>query len=426
MQFFTNYYTSLTQKYGKKRVIVGLVLLSVALVYFGFSFVGGKDVAPEETPVTATTRTVSLYTIGDADGTAVRTADGNAFIVRAESGGRVERMAKVGDVVARGAIVAQVENSAERAAVLQAQGAYEGAKAGASASDVGSASADRAYAEAVTQVQNTFKSAFASADDVLRNTVDQVFSNPDSNIPGLKIGGGNAVALNRERVALEGLFDTWRARLDSVDGKSIAQLLMTAESNTAKLNTLVVTLTSLLSDDDALSDSARLALLRTDFAKARGTLTGVLTSLSNIAGSGGVVSLAEAQVKQALGVLESARAALGKTAIKTPVAGTVTAVSISVGDIINPGSDVVFVASDAGVEMGTGNTVTVPLTAVKFTPSKAYIFTVEEGKIVAHEVTTGAVTTKNITISGAEGVDDIVLDVRGLKDGDTVSYKVES
>ena len=129
-------------------------------------------------------------------------------------------------------------------------------------------------------------------------------------------------------------------------------------------------------------------------------------------------------MKQALGALESARAALSKTAVKTPVAGTVTAVSISVGDIINPGSDVVFVASDAGME--TGDTVTVPLTAVKFTPSKAYIFTVEEGKLVAHEVTTGAVTSKDITITGSEGIDGIVLDVRGLKEGDTVSYKVES
>jgi multidrug efflux pump subunit AcrA (membrane-fusion protein) len=132
------------------------------------------------------------------------------------------------------------------------------------------------------------------------------------------------------------------------------------------------------------------------------------------------VSLADAQVKQALGVLESARAALNKTAIKTPVAGTVTAVSISVGDIINIGSDVVFVASDAPMEMETGDTVTVPLTAVKFTPSKAYIFTVHEGKLVAHEVETGSVTTKSIAISGAEGITDIVLDVRGLKDGDAV------
>jgi multidrug efflux pump subunit AcrA (membrane-fusion protein) len=439
MQFIKNTYSSLTQKYGKNRVIIGLVLLSIALIYLGFSFMGDSDVVVEEAPLTAAARTVSLYTISAADdGTAVRTADGNAFIVRAESGGRVERMAKVGDTVARGAIVAQVENSAQRAAVLQAQGAYEAAKAGARASDVGSVSADRAYDEALTQAVNAYRTAFATSDNVLRNTVDQVFSQPDSQIPGLKIdGGGQANKLGQERVELETRFTAWKNDLRDADVNDAEDLLDDAEGNTTRLSTFVVTLTSLLADDDQVdTNTATLSELRADFATARATLNGALQSLSGarsalitaksakeqaeIAASRGDVSLADAQVKQALGVLESARAALNKTAIKTPVAGTVTAVSISVGDIISIGSDVVFVASDAPMEMGTEDTVTVPLTSVKFTPSKAYVFTVLEGKLVAHEVETGSVTTKSIAISGAGGVDDIVLDVRGLKDGDAV------
>lgn len=445
MQFLTKIYQSLTTKYGKNRVVIGLVLLSVALIYLGFSFMGESDVAVEEAPVTAVARTVSLYTIslGD-DGTAVRTADGNAFIVRAESSGRVERMAKVGDTIARGAIVAQIENSAERALVLQAQGAYEAAKAGARASDVGSVSADRAYDEAITQSVNTYRSAFATADNVLRNTVDQVFSQPETITPGLKIDGqGSANTLNADRVRLEGRFDDWRTRtaaiaqlVNDVEMGDALAIIEDAESDVTELNTLLVILTNLLSDDDALDNDVTLAALRSDFAQARSTLTGVLASLSgarssliaaenakkqaDIAGTSGSVSLADAQVKQALGILESARAALGKTSVKTPVAGTVTAVSISVGDIITIGSDVVFVASDATTETEVGDTVTVPLTAVKFTPSKAYIFTVLEGKIVAHEVKTGSVTTKSITISGVTDITDIVLDVRGLKEGDAV------
>ncbi len=442
MQFFTNFYTSLAQKYGKKPVIIGLVLLLVALVYFGFSLFSGKKVAPEETPVTATVRPVSLYTISQADdGTAVRTADGNAFIVRAESGGRVERIAKVGDTVARGAVVAQVENSAERALVLQAQGAYEGALAVAGQSTVGQGSADEAYKETIVQSMNTWKGAFATADDILRNTVDRVFSQPDSKTPGLKIDGANAPLINRDRVALESAFTDWKNSVNAanslitIEAGDAFTVIDMAEATTKKLSTLIVTLTSALSDDDSVSDTVELTSLRADFASARSSVNNVLASLSgarnaltqaeaqkkqaDIAGTNGDVSLADAQVKQALGALESARASLGKTAIKTPVAGTVTGVSISVGDIINPGSDVVFVASDA--EMETGDTVTVPLTSVKFTPSKAYIFTVKDGKLVAHEVTTGAVTTKSITISGSEGIDSIVLDVRGLKEGDVVT-----
>ncbi len=428
----------LVEKYGRKKVLFGAGVAGVLLVVLGFSFMGGKDTTLEEAPATPVARTVSLYSISGADnGTAVRAADGNAFIVRAESGGRVERIANVGDVVARGATVAQIENAAQRAAVLQAQGAYEAARASAATSDVGSASAERAYSEALTQAVNTYRGAYASADDVLRNTVDQVFSNPDSTTIGIRIdSNGQALKLIEERKALEIILKEWQAKVSSDISGSVSTLISKAESDTTRLAELVVTLNSLLSEEDAYTDDAALLAFRSDFASARTELNGTLQSLSSarsiligaksaldqarIAGTNGKVSLADAQVKQALGVLESARAALSKTTVKTPVAGTVTAVSISVGDIINIGSDVVFVASDEIQEIETGNTVTVPLTAVKFTPSKAYIFTVEDGKLVEHEVTTGSVTTSSIAITGAEGIDTIVLDIRGLKDGDSV------
>lgn len=436
MNIVTKTQARLVTRFGKTRVHVGLALLSIACIYLGFSFMGGSDVAVEEVPATPATRTVSLYNISAVDdGTAVRTADGNAFIVRAESAGRVERIAKVGDIVTRGAIVAQIENSAQRAAVLQAQGAYEAARASAATSDVGSASADRAYREALTQATNAYRGAFATADDVLRNIVDQVFSQADSSNPGVRIdSNGRAPEISNERVALETIFDTWALKTNTDLNTNGTVLLSEAESNVTRLSNFVTTLATLLSEDDALPNDAELEALRTDFAGARSTLNGALQSLSGartaliaaksaqeqaaISATNGNVSLADAQVKQALGVLESARAALAKTSVKTPVAGTVTAVSISVGDIINVGSDVVFVASNATME--TGDTVTVPLTAVKFTPSKAFIFTVEDGKLVAHEVETGSVTTNNITVSGVGDVDAIVLDVRGLKEGDAV------
>jgi multidrug efflux pump subunit AcrA (membrane-fusion protein) len=442
MHRFKNIYFRLANRFGARRTNIGLVLLSTALIYIGYSLISENNAAAPEPQMTTAARTVSLYTISAAaNGTAVRTADGNAFIVRSESDGRVESIAKVGDQLTSGTIVAHVENSAERAAVLQAQGAYEAAKAAAAVSDVGNSSAIRSYDEATTQALNTYRSTFATVDDVLRNTVDDVFSHPSAQLFGLRIRGGNTQALTEERLALETVFIDWKNSLTTLSPESSLLLVTTAESNTKRLSTLVGTLIFLLNDSDALgsginSNTAELEILRSDFAKAQATLNATLQTLSatrsaliaaesqkdqsTIAASSGSVSLADAQVKQALGALESARAALAKTSVKTPVAGTVTAVSISVGDIISIGSDVVFVASDETMEMETKDTVTVPLTSVKFTPSKAFVFTVEEGRLVAHEVKTGSVTTNSITISGLGGVISIVLDVRGLKEGDAV------
>lgn len=434
MQFIKNIYRSLTNRFG--TFLTNTVLILLVLIVVVALLRTGKETVEEAVPSTPVTRTVSLYTISEADGTAVRTADGNAFIVRAESGGRVDRVASVGETVARGAVIAQLENSAQRAAVLQAQGAYEAAVAGANQSNITENSASIAYEEAEVQATNAYRSAFTDADDILRNTVDTVFSNPDSKTPGLRIDGqGQTLSVNSARVALETTFDTWGAQVKTIPSGDAYTLLIQSEGYVAELNRLTTTLTNLLADEDAINNEAELLALRASFAGARASLNSILSSLSSarsalvaaesardqarIGSGNGDVSLANAQVKQALGALESARAALNKTAIKTPVAGTVTGVSISVGDIINVGSDVVFVASDEGME--TENTVTVPLTAVKFTPTKAFVFTVEEGKLVAHEVTTGAVTAKDISISGAESLESIVLDVRGLKDGDVVA-----
>ncbi len=64
----------------------------------------------------------------------------NEAIVRAESSGRLTRVyKKLGDYVSAGSVIGEFENSLERAAVLQAQGAYESAKAGRDISLINSA-----------------------------------------------------------------------------------------------------------------------------------------------------------------------------------------------------------------------------------------------------------------------------------------------
>src|SRR3989338_2311220 len=113
--------------------------------------------------------TVSLYTISEANGTAVRTADGNAFIVRSESDGRVNSVAKVGDTVAAGATIAQLENSSQRAALIQAEGAYDAAVAAAGGNTTSQATAKQ---DAV----RTWNTATVSVAQVMHTSIDNYFS----------------------------------------------------------------------------------------------------------------------------------------------------------------------------------------------------------------------------------------------------------
>lgn len=399
----------------------------VVIILVALSLGGGDETADSEVvaETTASPRTVSLYTVSADNGTAVRTADGSAFIVRAQSGGRVDKVAKVGDKVAAGATVAQLENSAQRAAYIQAEGAYDAAVAAAGGNTT---SQETARQDAV----RTWNTETVRTEQVIFTSIDTYFTPSRSNsvigFRGLEAFGA-ALTLNERRIAIGEILAAWDASTAQVGEANITEVLTSLADDLSVIGAFIDDLAALVprqnidegyTEEDRNADGARLAAARASITDSQRKVDAALTAITSSSGSN--AALSSAQVKQALGVLESARAALSKTVIKTPVAGTVTAVSISVGDIINVGSDVVFVAGSESANE-TAGAVVVPLTAVKFTPTKAFVFTVEEGVLVAHEVTTGLVTSNNITISGAEDLTEIVSDVRGLKAGDAVSTK---
>jgi RND family efflux transporter MFP subunit len=69
--------------------------------------------------------------------------------------------------------------------------------------------------------------------------------------------------------------------------------------------------------------------------------------------SGGTVSAADAQVKQALGVLRNAQANLARTILTTPISGTVNTLALKVGDYVTNGSRVAIVANNQALEIIT-------------------------------------------------------------------------
>ncbi len=404
-----------------KRTSVRISAAVIVVILIALSLRGGDETTEIVEEATASPRTVSMHTISADNGTAVRTADGSAFIVRAQSGGRVDRVAKVGDIVAAGATVAQLENSAQRAAYIQAEGAYDAAVAAAGGNAISQSTAKQ---DAV----RTWNSETVSTAQVMHNSIDTYFSfSRTSSITGFRglEAFGETAAFNERRVAIEETLKAWERDTAIVTEANAEAMLSSLSNELSVIGAFIDDLAALVpqqrindsyTDEQRSADTTRLAAARASITESQRKVDTARTAITNSSGSNAAAS--NAQIKQALGALESARAALGKTVIKTPVAGIVTAVSISVGDIINVGNDVVFVAGNTATE--TENTVTVPLTAVKFTPTKAFIFTAEEGKLVAHEVETGLVTSDSITVSGTEGVTDIVSDVRGLKEGDSV------
>lgn len=353
-----------------------LLVLSIVFVFFMFtrnvqapiiSDTQGKIVTVESVSVLGGNGS-TLSLLGTVE--AVHEAQ-----LTAEAGGRVTSVyKKLGDIVSAGAIIGTIENSTERATVLQAEGVYEAAKAGARASTIGSAGAVQAYEEAITQAQNTYRNAFTTADNILRDTIDDVFSHPSPKLFGYRLNSGNAQDMNAERLALEGVFSTWKDSLTTLNSKDAESLLTIAESNTRRLRTFTSTLNSNMAKDAARSLDRKIELetFRADFARALQTLDGTLQSLSlsrsaltqsksqkdqsDVGVHTGDVSLADAQVKQALGALRYAQANLEKTIVRSPIGGTITSLELKEGTSVSMGTPVATISSTRGLEVVTYST----------------------------------------------------------------------
>lgn len=441
MQKFSHLYHRL----GKKRFFSAAAAIVVFVVAAIFWF-QGDDQAVEN--VETSPRSVELISVSDfqsgALGIAAPSADGRSFVVRAESSGRVDRIGKTGPV-AQGAIIAELDNDSQRAALLQAEGVYEAALASAERSDIGVADADAALEAAKQGVVSADKAALTAWNSVLFSTIDQLFTNPRQTNPGVRINaGGQAVRLGETRYALNAELDAWQKESAGLyANQSVTTLINVADKDIRRIDQLTTMVDSFIDllpkhDPDQIYTASAIASLQSQFASARATLNSQRSALeaaktaliraeenqrsASVAGTGGPVSAADAQIKQALGSYQAAQAAYNKTVVRAPFAGTVTMLNVGVGDVINAGSDVALVVPNDGVE--TSAFYTLPLSAVKYLPDGALVFIVNgEGKLKAKSVETGLVTASSIKVTGLNGDERVVKDVRGFKAGDEVDVK---
>jgi len=361
--------------YGKRNVI-GIVVLVIVLVITGFYLKTSHKATV--TSVQLDQKTVSLAAVGNMKGgdtslSILGTVEStHEARLQAEASGRVTSVrVHLSDVVGAGTVLATIENSRESAVLLQAQGAYEAARAGANAGDVGLAQAERAEKEARTAAQNTYRSAFTTADSVVHSTLDQLFSSASTPLPGLRIDGrGSADALNAERVAVGTLLASWRTEVESdQNGNNAEMLLASADTNTRRIASFATSLSNLYAKDIEVKSGipSDLMAVGPQLTAARGQLDGTLAALSGsrsalsgaatalaqakISAQDGTASLTDAQLTQALGALRLAQANYEKTIVRTPIGGTVQSLTIKEGTSIALGQPAAIVSNESAREI---------------------------------------------------------------------------
>lgn len=322
--------------------ILAVVLLIALLMVLG----GGNKTADVPQNRTVTLETLSTLGGAQASSTVLGTVRSvTEAEILAQAGGTVVSVnTAVGRTVPAGYVIAELENAAQRAAVLQAEGAYDAALASrAAVSPVDSETAAR----------NAYRSAFTSLDTTLENDIDTFFGDPTPAGPTLLINPASSdpTELSRTRADIERTMNSWATNVDTADRRDPETLLQEADTIARTIQTFADELAKAANRTDSRATSAQLAAL----ASARATIAGSLSAITGAkasyrSGSTSSTASVDAGVKSALGNLRLAQSNLEKTVIRAPIGGSVNFLPIRVGDYVTPLQHVSTVAQNGALE----------------------------------------------------------------------------
>jgi len=374
--------------------------LAVALLILAIFFMGGTSKAPapaaEESAPSVTLASVATLS-NDQDELVLlgEVRSVSQAELRAKKPGEVTRVYVVaGDMVFPGTILAEINASAERAAVLSAQGSLAAAEAGLAKTEAGARTEDRITASAATvgatislqsaeeSARSAYSQAYTLAQDAVFASADDFFTKTTTINPSFRVSTASydeKQTLEAERVALGGILEAWRTQTEAtIPASELDAALVEAQSNLNRIKRFLNTISAfvseqetpdmLSSEDKAVQEGTMLAA-RSSVDSARSAVTGARQALANAAsaqvaasfGESAIVTgarkedlaAAQAAVTQARGALASAAAALENALIRSPIKGTVTSLNVATGDFVSTLESVAVVANPGALEIET-------------------------------------------------------------------------
>lgn len=357
----------------------GAVALVLTALVSASHLLGGEK---KEVVVSDAVRAVEVVNVGDLSSASVPlslvglVSSVTEATIRAESGGTVTALyKKLGDTVGAGQIVGTFENASERAALQQAEGAYEQAKTARDIAKVNNTSTGDSLGDVKQGALTAIASAYVAMDDAIRAKTDAAISNPRTSRPmvnALLTDQSLKFKIESARVVLEDVLKNREARNRalSVSGDLDSELsTVLTELNQVKfyLDDFAKAYAGAISNE--VISQAQIETQKATIGGARGSIITTISSVtaarqslragetSNTIANGGATSLSDASndaaVKIAYGAYNAALARYEKTVIRSPIYGTINSLSIKRGDYATPGQMVAVISNNRALEVVT-------------------------------------------------------------------------
>lgn len=370
------------KKYLHRRTLIVLLILAALVAGWG-AFTRGTQ--SDRATGASATRTVQVKSIAELSSEAAplfvvgSVTSRSEATVRAESSGQVTGVYRaLGDSVGAGAVIAELDNASQRAAVLQAKGSVDAAEAALAKVLSGTRSEQIAILQSSLEgakngAVSALLSTYASIDNAIVSGTDAMFTDPDGNVPHFNVTVAAYqlfIDIENGRLAIGPsiLRQQFVARSLTASSDLIVEIGRT-EKEVRDIRTFLDNVVAGLNNavpSSSVSQSAIDAYKATTVA-ARSSANASLSSLASARQalqtaeknleqgmSGPVredVAAAEASVTQAKGVYAAALANLEKTIIRAPIPGTINSFSLKRGDYVSQATPVVTIANNGALEV---------------------------------------------------------------------------
>jgi RND family efflux transporter MFP subunit len=375
-------------EYVKEQQLLIALIVIAAVAYGGYTYWKAQDTGEELLTVAQGTFLQEVTVSGKVEAA----KDVNLGFAVA---GRVSRVsARVGDKVAAGTVLAELENGDTLALVAQREASLKAAeadlaslKSGTRPEEVAVAEADvRAKEAAVRQatqaIVDEIQDAYTAADNAIRVQVDQFVTGGAGTGPQLSFTVSSSQiesAVESGRSNMESRLNTWALDIAGLSAQSdVTSALRRAKEHLSAVSAYLLVVNSAISGGATNSTvtQATLDSYATDIGTARssvnassGALTTAETALINaesalvsaeraltLKRAGATVDAVraeEARVAGARAAVDDARAQLTKMRITAPFSGTVTIVDAKVGQTTGANAGVITMISESDVRVET-------------------------------------------------------------------------
>ena len=319
----------------------------------------------------------------------------NSAMMSFQEGGQIAHVyVSEGSQVSAGTVLADLDSAQLSAVVQQTTAAVAQASAGLAAAQaqLGQlASGTRPQQitideSAVTSADQSLGiavgNAYSASDDAVRNQMDNMFSNPQTNNPIFTVPGNNSQTVNTieaQRLQIGQLLTSWYAAMNATStGFDPASLSGTATQNLQQIQSYIDTIALVVNGamPNATTPQAMLTAYKTNIAAARAEIEVSISAISGdqsaltaaqnqltlaqagstpqtIAAQQAVVAQAQAAVASAQAAESSAQVALDHTALVAPFSGTVQNLTAQVGQVASPGVPIMSLINESGLKIET-------------------------------------------------------------------------